>query len=240
MHEGVLLLSKRSLARTLCQLAGSKGAVGRLRNVVLMAQGLHLAFLFAHNQVVVVLHADELCPAAFLSQGIHLRKLVGIGIGDADVACLAFAYSLVHTFKNLLGRCPVVPDMVDVEVHIVHTQVLEAQVDVVQHMLTAINALLDLFLGAGQELGGDDHIVTFCHIAQCTAYILFGCTQLIGDGGIEEVYAQIERTADDGTCGFLADGPGMLPDGGIAEAHTAQADARHAQVRVSKFDVLHK
>ena len=39
----------------------------------------------------------------FLSQRIHLRQLVGIDVGDADVAGLTLANSFIHAFKNLLG-----------------------------------------------------------------------------------------------------------------------------------------
>ena len=39
----------------------------------------------------------------FLSQRIHLRQLVGIHVGDADVAGLTLENSFIHAFKNLLG-----------------------------------------------------------------------------------------------------------------------------------------
>ena len=123
---------------------------------------------------------------------IHLRQLVGIDVGDADVAGLALANSFIHAFKNLLCGCLVVPDVIDVEVNIVHTQMLQAQVDVVQHMLTATDALLDFLVRSWQEFCSHHHIVTLGHITQGTSDILFRCSQLIGDSCIIEIHAKVE------------------------------------------------
>ncbi len=92
-------------------------------------------------------------PAALLSQRIHLRHLIGVGIGDADIPRLACTDGLVHALQNLLCWCLVVPDVVDVQIDIVHAEVLQAAVDVVQHMLPAIYAVRDFLLRARQALG---------------------------------------------------------------------------------------
>ena len=97
-------------------------------------------------------------------------------------------------------------------------------------MLAATDAFLYFFFGSRQELRGYHHIVTLGHITQGASHILFRCSQLIGNGRIEEVHAKVKRTTDDLTCRLLANRPRMLSDGGVAEAHASKADARHAQV----------
>ena len=109
--------------------------------------------------------------------------------------------------------------MVDVQIDIVHAQVLQAAVDIVEHMLTAINALLDFLVRTRQKLCGYYHIVTSSHIPQGTANELLRRSQLIGYCRIKEVYAQIQRTTDNLACRFLANCPRMLSYRRITEAH---------------------
>ena len=137
----------------------------------------------------MVLHADELGPSPFFGQGIHLSHLVGIGIGYSYVARLPLANCLVHSLQDFLGRCLIVPDVVDVQVHIVHAQVLQTTVYVVQHMLPAVHPLLDFLLRARQELGGHHHLFPSGHIPQGTSHELFRSAQLVGNGRIEEVHS---------------------------------------------------
>ena len=138
----------------------------------------------------MVLHADELRPAASFGQRIHLRHLIGVGIGDADVASFARAHGLVHAFQDFLGGRLVVPDVVDVEIYIIHAEVLQAAVYIIKHMLPSIYALQDFLVRARQELRGHHHVLASGHVAQGTAYKLFRGSQLIGYGRIEEVHAE--------------------------------------------------
>ena len=115
----------------------------------------------------MVLHRDELRPAVFLGQRIHLRHLIGVGVGDANIAR-------------------------DVQIDIVHAEVLQAAVDVVQHMLTAIDAVCDFLLRARQELRGHHHVLAPCHVLQRPAHELLRRAQLIGNGRVEEVHAEVE------------------------------------------------
>ena len=80
-----------------------------------------------------------------LCHRVHLRHLIGIGICDTDIASLSRTYSivhslhdflgrdiaslsrtysLVHSLHDFLGRSLVVPDMVDVQIDIIHAKVL--------------------------------------------------------------------------------------------------------------------
>ena len=107
---------------------------------------------------------------------------------------------------------------------------LQTAVEVVHDMLAAVNALLYLFFRTGQKLGGHHHVVATGHVAEGAAYEALRGAKLIGNGGVEEVYAEVERAAYYFAGRLFTDGPRMLADAGIAEAHAAKANARHAEV----------
>ena len=50
---------------------------------------------------------------------------------------------------------------------------LQAAVDIIEHVLPAIDALLDFLVGARQELRGHHHIIASGHVAQGTPHELF-------------------------------------------------------------------
>ncbi len=129
-----------------------------------MAIGEHLTFLFTHDQVVMVLHRDELGPAVFLGQRIHFGDLVGVCVGDADVSHFAGPDRIVHALQNFFGGSLVVPDVIDVQVHMIHAQVLQTGVDGVHHVLLAIDASGNFFFGSWQEFGGNHHVLATGHV----------------------------------------------------------------------------
>src|SRR5919202_4168127 len=55
----------------------------------------HLALLLAVDEVVVVLHRDELAPAVALGDALRLRELPRVHAARADVARLARAHDVV-------------------------------------------------------------------------------------------------------------------------------------------------
>ena len=207
MHERVLLLSQRSFPRALGQFARSQCTIGCHGYILLMAEGEHLALFLTHNQIIVILHRDKLCPSFLLSKGIHLSHLIGISVGNANITRFARRNGLVHALKDFLGRSLVIPDVVDIKVNIVHTQMLQTAVDAVENMLTTVDAMSNLLVGARQELRGDNHIFTLCHITQGTSHKLFGCAQLISDGCVEEIHPQLKRATDNLTRRLLAYSP---------------------------------
>ena len=83
-----------------------------------VAEGVHLALLFAVEQVVVVLHTDELCPAVLLSGVLEQRELPGPHAAGADVVHFTGADEVVereHCFFDGRVRVEAV-DLQQVEV----------------------------------------------------------------------------------------------------------------------------
>lgn len=67
------------LGQWACQNAAVERTPGDPADPGLVAELVHLTFFLAVQQGVVVLHADELGPPAFLGDGLQLSKLVCVG-----------------------------------------------------------------------------------------------------------------------------------------------------------------
>jgi len=69
-----------------------------------VAEGVHLALLLAVQQVVVVLHADELGPVVLLRGVLEEGELPGPHAAGADVVHFAGAHEVVQGEHGLLDR----------------------------------------------------------------------------------------------------------------------------------------
>ena len=87
--------------------------------------------------------------------------------------------------------------MVDIQVNIVHAEVLKAFVKHSFDMLFAADACADLVCGAGQKFCRYYHFVTLCKVTQRPAKILFTASRLIGNSGIEKVHAKRKSALND-------------------------------------------
>lgn len=72
-----------------CQMSGSHRRVGRQSNVVLLAYGDELAFVFAVEQIVVALHAGESGPPIGVGHGLQVVELIRIHFAGAQCAYFA-------------------------------------------------------------------------------------------------------------------------------------------------------
>ena len=83
-------------------------------------------------------------------------------------------------------------------------------------MLPPIDAVRDFLLRARQELRGYHHVLAAGHVLQCPAHELLRRAQLIGNGSVEEIHAEVERLTDNLTCRLLANRPRVLSDTRVA------------------------
>jgi len=93
------------------------------------AQWHHLALLLAIEQVVVVLHADELRPTVEFGGVLRLAELPGPHRRRPDVANLARLDHVVQGLHRLLDRSVMVEPVDLVEVDVVGAQPAQAVVD---------------------------------------------------------------------------------------------------------------
>ena len=115
--------------------------------------------------------------------------------------------------------------MVDVEIHILHAQILQAFIEHPFNVLLCGNALLYLLGRTRQKFGSHNNLIALGKIAQSTPYILLTGAALIGDGCIKKVYAQLQSTTNDLSALFLVNGPGMLTLAGVSKSHTSHTNA---------------
>ena len=135
------------------------------------------------------LDGDEFRPAFFFRQGVCLRQLPGVAVGDADVTRFACFHHAIQTIQNIFNRRLPVPHVIDIQVHMIHTQVLQARVDHAFNVRLSVDAGFNLVLRAGEEFGGHHHFVPPGKVPQGPAHILLAGAALIGDSGIVEVDA---------------------------------------------------
>ena len=181
----------------------------------------------------MALEGDEGGKPLGPSQVVGFAQLPGKAVGDAKVPDLARLHHLVQPLQDVVQRGLIVPHVIDVEVDVVHTQVLQTLVHHPADVLLAADAVCDLLVGSGEEFGGHHHLLPPGKVPEGPAQVLFAGAALVTDGGVEEIDAALQALAEDGPAVRLIQGPGVLAVVGIAEAHAPHADARDPEVRVS-------
>ena len=187
----------------------------------------------------MALNGDEFGKALPLCQGVGLGQLIGKAVGDTDIPDFSRLYHPVQPIQNVVERCLIVPHVIDIQVDVVKSKVLQAGVHHLLDVLLPGSPRGDLLLGAGQELGGHHHILPPGKVPDRPAHILLTGAALVGDGSVEEVDPQLQSPPDDLPGVFLVQRPAVLAVLCVAEAHAPHADAGNRQIRIAEFCVLH-
>lgn len=98
------------------------------------------------------LYRDEFAKSLLLGQGIGFGQLPGKAVGNADGAHLACLYDAIEAIHDFIERRSVIPHMIDIQIHIIHPQMLQAPIQQIGDMLLAADAGGDLLGGAGHDL----------------------------------------------------------------------------------------
>ena len=221
---------------------------------------VHLLLLLAVDEVVHVLHGDELGPAAALGDHVHLQELPGVHGAGADVEHLAGSHEVVQRLHLLLHGSVVVEAVRDVEVDVVGAEALERGVDLAEERL-AVDALgVGAVVHGVVALGGDDRIVAHAHLGDDLAEDLLGGAEAVVVCRVEEVDALVPGVADDlarlvhssrslnarafslKTCQrarFLNARSVYPAVARTSKPHAAKADAAYVESGVAKSRVLH-
>ncbi len=158
----------------------------------------------------MALHRNKGCQPFAFGKGVRLRQLPGIAIGNANRAHLAGGHCGVQRLQHVDNRGVVIPDVVDVEVDVVHPEVSQTLVKRAGYRLFSADPLGNLGSGSWQKLGGQHHLLAFCHLPQRPANVPFAGAVLIGDGGIVKIDALFQSVADDVPAGCFVQRPAML------------------------------
>ena len=130
-------------------------------DVVFLTEGQHLPLLLAVEQVVVVLHRDELVEPEVLGGVLCLGELVGPHRTRAEIADLLAADRVVEgTHRHVDGRV-VVPAVSLVEIDRLHTQSFTTGVEFLLDRLPGEPARVRVLVVHLEEaLRRDDHLVS--------------------------------------------------------------------------------
>ena len=190
--------------------AAGKRAIGGHGDIIFSAQTEELSFIFTHNQVVVALHGNKGRQPFAFGKGVRFRKLPGIAIGYTNSAHFALSNGGMKRFKHLNNWRVVIPDVVNVEVDVVHPQILQALIERSGYCLFSADPRGNLRGGSRQKLGGQHHVLAFCHLPQRPANVSLAGAVLIGDGGIVKIDTLFETVADDVPACCFVQRPAML------------------------------
>ena len=172
----------------------------------------------------MALHGDKGRQPFAFGKGVRLRQLPGIAIGNANRAHLAGGHGGVQRLQHVDNRGVVIPDVVDVEVDVVHPEVSQTLVERAGYRLFSADPLGYLGSGSWQKLGGQHHLLAFCHLPQRPANVPLTGAVLIGDSGIVKIDALFEAVANDVPACCFVQRPAMLTRQRIAKPHTSHAD----------------
>lgn len=123
---------------------------------IIEGQRDHFAFLFAGQEIVVVLHGNKTAPAIELLQVQGLGELPGVHGRSAEIAHLAGLHQVVQRLQGFLPRSGVVIAMDLVQVDVVGAQALERMVDFLHDRLARQAAAVRAQAHGVAQLGRDD------------------------------------------------------------------------------------
>ena len=170
------------------------------------AQRQHLPLLLAVEEVVVVLHGDELRPAVLCRHVLRLAELPGPHRRRTEIAHLPCTDDVVERLHRLLDRCHRVPAMDLIEVDVVGAEPRQALVDLAEDRLAGQSGTVGSFVHAPMHLGGQHDLVPIGEVAKRPAHDLLARSRRIDVRGIEEVHAEFDGRPDERTCLVLLPG----------------------------------
>ena len=218
--------------------AAGEGAPGEAADLLVEAEGDHLALFFAVDEVVVVLHGDEAGEVVGLLEVEHLVELPGVHAGGAEVEGLACLHDIVEGFAGLFDGGVGVEAVDLVEVDVVDAEALEGGVDG-GHDVFAREAAVVGRVGHGVEdfCGEDEVLAAGLELAEEFAGDALAFADGVHVGGVEEVDAGFDGAADEGAgLVFFEDplAPLFAAVGHHAEAEWGDARAGGAEVDVGR------
>ena len=146
-----------------------QGAPGNAPHALVEAERDHLALLLAVDEVVVVLHGDEIRPAVRLCRVLRLGELPREHAAGPYVTRLARPDHVVQGAHGLLNRGPGVPTMDLVQVDVVHVQPTQRRVDTREDVLAAQPTAVLAGRHRHEHLGGDHRLVSAEELREPTA-----------------------------------------------------------------------
>ena len=200
-------------------------------DILRLTERVHLALLFALNQIVLILHADEWRPAV-LPLGINrFGELPRIHRRGADIARFARLHHVAQRFQRLLQRRLIIPAVNLQQVDILHIQTAQAVVDRLHNIFT--RQALRQIAEREVNLGGDHNLLATRESLQRAADDLFAAAVGIAVCGIEKVNAGLQRLLDQRTAARFRQRPGVATAVRLAKSHAAKAETGNLKVGVA-------
>ncbi len=213
--------ASRTCAAAARQQPTADRAVRDQAHAFLAAQRNHFPLLFAIQQAVVVLHADEARQAQLVGTVQQLGELIGRHGRSADVAHLAGLDEIGQCLERLLERRFAIETVDLVQIYVVQAEPTETGIDRLEDVLARQAALVRSRSHRVEQLGRNHHLLTLhAEAREGAPENLLALALGVDVGGVEEIDAEIERLAHDCQAGPL----GKHPVGAAAEAHASQAD----------------
>ncbi len=192
----------------------------------LTEQGQHLRLLVTRPERVLRLQGGDRVDGVGTADGVQP------GLGQSDVADLAFGHELRQHADDLLDRSVRIDPMLVVEIDVVGAEpaqrALQRHADVVRAAVRARSA----GVRHEAELGGQDG--AFAAALECSANQLLVRERPVDLGGVDQGDPEIQRPVD------CADGFGVVGSGpGVRGGHAHRPQTNAPNVECTQLDVLH-
>ena len=215
-------------------MAASQRRIRDARDAVLLGHGNQLALVLAVQQVVVILQGGEHRPAVAFGTNLHVVELVAVHGRGSDGPHLALPHEGIERLHGILDGRRVVEAMYLVEIEVIGLQAAQRAVYLAKNSLRREHSVVEV------NLRGKHHILApDAQASQCRAQKLLARAVGIAVGRVEEVDAKVERMLYHLSRLILAECPQMEVGRWPSVRHAAHADARDADVGVSKSCVFH-
>ena len=101
--------------------------------------------------------------------------------------------------------------MINVQVDVLHSQILQARVNHIRDVLLPADSRLDFLLCARKKLRRYRNVLPPCKIPERVPHELLARAALIGNRGIKEIDAELQSPPDDFPRVLLVQRPAVLP-----------------------------
>ena len=143
------------------------------------------------------LNRNKLCHSVFSCIVICLGKLPCKAVGYTDISGFASLHNPIKSIHDFLHRGMIIPHMIDIKIHIVHTEIAKTLIQVIFYMFLSAHAAVNFFLCSRCEFRCNHIIITFCKITKCFSDILLACTILICDCRIIKIDTKVKSMLND-------------------------------------------
>ena len=198
----------------------------------------HLAFLLAVQEVVMVLHRNELRPMVAFGGALHFCKLPREHARGSDVTHATAAHDIVQRLHRFFDRRVRIETVNLIQIQVIGAQTFQARIDCRKNVLPRESLLVRAILARREKhFAGDHDLIASRQLAQQCARDLFAAARRVRIRRVKKIDARLERPFDERFGLVNLERPGAKFR--IAIGHHAEGDVGDFQTGLTEAHVIH-